>query len=106
MSFGISAIAYLAMATAATAVISYDNGQKQQGAQRDAQAQAKKNAETQATAADQANNRANGKKPNVQGLLSENAMAAKGGIGGTMLTGPTGVDPGALQLGKSTLLGG
>lgn len=106
MAFGISAIGWLAIGTAVSTAVSYDNGQKQQGAQRDAQAQALKTATAQADQADQANNAANKKKPNVQGLLSENAMAAKGGVGGTMLTGPTGVDPNALTLGKSTLLGG
>ena len=102
MSFFVAAV----VVGAASVAVSYDNGQKAQSAQRDAQAQAQRNATVQAAQADQAMNRANGKKPNVQGLLSENAMAAKGGIGGTMLTGPTGVDPNALQLGKSTLLGG
>lgn len=106
MSFGISAIAWLALGTGAAAAISYDQGQKAQGAQRDAQAQAQRNAEKQAALADQANNRANGKKPNVAGLMSENAMAAKGGISDTMLTGPGGVNPDELKLGKSTLLGG
>ena len=33
------------------------------------------------------------------------SASAMGGAGGTMLTGPTGVDPNALALGKSTLLG-
>lgn len=56
--------------------------------------------------ADTAMNRANGKQPDVNGLQSRNAMDAKGGISGTMLTGPQGVDPKTLLLGKTTLLGG
>ena len=106
MSFGITAIGWLAIGTAASAAVTYENGRKSASMARDAQAQALKNATAQADLADQANNRANARKPNSQGLMSENAMAAKGGISGTMLTGPTGVDPNALQLGKTTLLGG
>lgn len=102
MSFFVAAIVVGATAT----YVQYDQGKKAESAQRDAQAQAKTNAEKQAALADQANNRANGKRPNVAGLMSENAMAAKGGISGTMLTGPGGVDPNELKLGKSTLLGG
>ena len=33
-------------------------------------------------------------------------MAGKAGQSGTMLTGPQGVDPSSLLLGKSSLLGG
>jgi hypothetical protein len=101
MSFMVAAVTAFAVNT----YVQYDNGQKQQSAQRDAQAQALKSSQDQAALADQANNRANGKKPNVAGLLSENAMAAKGGIGGTMLTGPTGISPNDLTLGRTTLLG-
>lgn len=59
-----------------------------------------------AAAADQANNKANAKSPDVAGLSSSNALNAKGGQSGTMLTGPQGVDPMSLLLGKKTLLGG
>ena len=75
-------------------------------AQAAASAQATTNAKNQADQADQANNRANGKQPDIAGMSSSNAMAAKGGQSGTMLTGAQGVDPNALSLGKSTLLGG
>lgn len=75
-------------------------------AQASASAQATTNAKNQADQADQANNRANGKLPDVAGLASGNAMSAKGGQSGTMLTGAQGVDPNTLALGKSTLLGG
>ena len=63
-------------------------------------------AEKSAFDADVAMNRANGKQPDVGGLYSRNAMDAKGGASGTMLTGPQGVDPKTLLLGKTTLLGG
>ena len=75
-------------------------------AQSQANAQATANAAKAADAADQANNRANGKQPDINAMSSANSMAAKGGIGGTMLTGPQGVDPKTLLLGKTTLLGG
>ena len=105
MSFGITAMGWMAIASAGAAVVSYKNGQDAMGAQKDAQAQALANAKTQADQADQANNRANGKQPDVNGLSSANSMAAKGGQSGTMLTGATGVDPKTLLLGKTTLLG-
>ena len=40
------------------------------------------------------------------GALAAAMQSGKAGGSGTMLTGPSGVDPAALQLGKSTLLGG
>ena len=51
-------------------------------------------------------NRANAKSPDVGALLSANSQAAKGGQSGTMLTGPSGIDPNSLSLSKSSLLGG
>lgn len=70
--------------------------------QKSAQLDAKRNAEAQATAADQAMNRANQKQPNVRNILESNSGS---GLSGTMLTGPQGVSTDKLQLGKSTLLG-
>lgn len=63
--------------------------------------QAAKQAEDETKAADQAFNRTNQKKP-AQKPAAANALP---GGGSTMLTGPKGVDPNALTLGKSTLLG-
>lgn len=63
-------------------------------------------AKKQQMASDQANNRANAKSPDSAALMATNMMAAKGGQSGTMLTGPSGIDPGALTLGKNSLLGG
>lgn len=74
--------------------------------QRSAQRAAQRNAEATAKASDEANNRANQKSPNVLGALGAAMMSGKGGVSGTMLTGSQGVDPGALSLGRSTLLGG
>ena len=59
-----------------------------------------------AAKADQAYNKANQKKPDTDRLYAANSNAAKGGVSGTMLTGPGGVDPSSLMLGRSTLLGG
>ena len=106
MTFGISAIAYLAMGAAATAGVSLYNGQKQASAAKDAQAQAQKNADKAALDSDIANNRANAKSPDISSLGSKNAMDAKGGISGTLLTGAGGIDTDSLKLGKTTLLGG
>jgi hypothetical protein len=86
-------------------------GQMQAGkagaeAQDRATAAATEQAAKTADAADQAYNRANGKQPNVASLDAGNAQAARGGVSGTLLTGPQGVDPKSLLLGKTTLLGG
>lgn len=70
--------------------------------QKKAQEQALAQAKAQADLQDQANNRAAAKAPNVAALL----MGNKGATGGTLLTGPQGVDPSKLLLGKNTLLGG
>jgi hypothetical protein len=50
-------------------------------------------------------NRANQKRPNTGRILDEAQQAGRAGASGTMLTGPLGVDPSSLKLGRSTLLG-
>lgn len=60
-------------------------------------------ARKQAEMADQANNKANAKTPNIAALLAANQ--SPGGVGSTMLTGPGGVDTSKLTLGRNTLLG-
>lgn len=85
--------------TAGSAYVANKNSKK-------ARAQGREQAEDTAKAASQANNKANQKRANSSAILSSNQMAGKGGQSGTMLTGPGGVDPSALQLGKTTLLGG
>lgn len=79
---------------------------KSANAQKDANDQATKAAQATADAGAEATNKANQKKPDSMALLAGNQAAGKGGASGTMLTGPAGVDPSALQLGKTTLLGG
>lgn len=84
-------------------------GQQQQQAQKKAlnqQKAAQVKAETEAKAqqakSETAMNAANQKQPDMSSIMK--AAQATGGSG-TMLTGPGGVDPGSLTLGKSTLLG-
>ena len=54
----------------------------------------------------EANNKANAKTPDATALMAANLAASKNGQAGTLLTGPGGVDPNSLKLGRSTLLGG
>ncbi len=99
---GFSAVA--AVMAASTAYQAY-SGNKAEQQQRSAQRQAQRQAEATAQAADEANNKVNQKRPDAAGALASAMQAGKSGASGTMLTGPGGVDPGALSLGKSTLLG-
>lgn len=65
---------------------------------RQAEQQAQQAAQQASQQADQQFNRANQRRPD--------AMPGPARAGGsTMLTGPQGIDPGALPLGKSTMLG-
>lgn len=85
--------------------VSYVQGQQAAKTAKNAQNQAKEAAATTAKQADQAFNKANAKTPDIGALDAANQMQAKGGVGSTMLTGAAGVDPTALTLGKTTLLG-
>jgi hypothetical protein len=80
-------------------------GADQADAAKKSMQQAQTNADRTAAQADQDFNRANQKKPDTSAILSAAQQAGKGGQSGTMLTGAQGVDPSALTLGKSTLLG-
>jgi hypothetical protein len=99
-------MAITAIATGITAAASAYSSRQQRKAAEGAQDFAQKQALKTEKAAELANNKANQKKPNGATLLSSNRMAAQGGVGGTMLTGPSGIDPSALSLGRTTLLGG
>ena len=106
MSFGWSAATWMAI-TAATAVATtaytVDNSRKTSNKANDlAKANALKNQQAQ----DEANNRANARGPDSSALMAANMLAAKAGQSGTMLTGPSGVDPTSLTLGKTSLIGG
>lgn len=52
-----------------------------------------------------AQNAANAKTPDVASILKRAATAGNAGQSSTMLTGAGGVNPGTLNLGKTTLLG-
>ena len=75
------------------------------GKQERAQQQAVNAAQGQRKQSEMAMNRANQQQPNIAGIMESASAASSGGAAGTMLTGPTGVDPNALALGKSSLLG-
>lgn len=105
------ALGSLAVAGVGTGVAAY-NGKKSA----DNQAQSLK-AETTATQtaeasalsterkSETADNAVNQQAPDISSILSQAANSSKVGIGSTMLTGSGGVNPGSLNLGKSTLLG-
>ena len=97
--------AALAVAAAGTGYSIYQ-GERAANMQDDSQRQSMAQARQTAQSADEANNRANQKRPNANAILASAQQAAKGGMGGTLLTGPQGVNPGEMSLGKSTLLGG
>lgn len=103
MSLAIVAATAVAVAgsPAYTAYTSNKASKRQQGAQREAVAQA----ERQAVQAERDFNRANAKKPNVGAIVAANQQASLTGQAGTMLTGPQGIDPTKLELGRNTLLG-
>lgn len=51
-------------------------------------------------------NKANQRRPDTQAVMADATAAGAGGASGTMLTGPQGIDPQQLALGRNTLLGG
>ncbi len=95
--------AYGALAT--TALTAYQGQQARIGQTRAAD-MAGRDASLTAQRAEEATNRANAKSPDVAAALSAALLSGKMGNSSTMLTGPQGVDPSKLLLGKSTLLGG
>lgn len=107
-----AAVVGAAAAAAGTgyAVHAGEQGRKAQNAamdqQRAAQAEATRAAETQAERSQQAINAANRKSPDMSSIMGAAASQASGGPSGTMLTGPGGVNPQDLALGRNTLLGG
>lgn len=75
------------------------------GRQQKAQTQAVNAAQGQRKQSEMVINQANRQQPNISGIMQAASAASSGGPSGTMLTGPTGVDPNSLALGKSSLLG-
>lgn len=97
--------AVLATAAVVGTAVAYQNGQDQKKAAERAAQQAQANAQKQEKAADEAINRANQKRADPMAAMDAAIQAGKSGASGTMLTGPQGIDPAALSLGKNTLLG-
>lgn len=116
MTGSISATTAIALASLGAAAVGTGASIYQGSQSADKQKQSLKN-QTTATQQAQANavsterknelatNAANQKTPNIADIMARAAQAAKGGVGSTMLTGPGGVNPGTLTLGKSSLLG-
>lgn len=83
-----------------------DAYQKQALAQQEtAQQEAKTAAEKQAKTSEETMNAATRKNPDVSSIMAAAEATQQGGLGSTMLTGATGIDPNDLKLNKSTLLG-
>lgn len=81
-------------------------GSKARKQARRAQAANEASAEQARQTSEQRYNQANQKMPNIAAIFANNKAQAGKGLGGTFLTGASGVTPGALPLGgSSTLLG-
>ena len=101
MSGVISAVVVGVVGAAASIAAAQSNRRSANQAQDEARRTALKNEKN----AQEAQNRADQKSPDTASILSAAQQASKGGASGTMLTGPLGVDPDALKLGKTSLLG-
>ena len=109
----IEALIGAAVATAAAgtaySVVSGEQAKKAQqdamGEQKRAQAQQAAQAAMQQRRSEQRMAGAAQREPDVQGIMAA-AQQTQGGPTSTMLTGPMGVSPQDLNLGRSTLLGG
>ena len=101
MSGVISAVVVSVVSAAASIAAAQSNRRSANQAQDEARRTALKNEKN----AQEAQNRADQKSPDTASILSAAQQASKGGASGTMLTGPLGVDPDALKLGKTSLLG-
>ena len=99
-----------AAAGAGYSIVAGEQGKKQQQKaleqQERAQAQQLAQAQAQQRRSEMAMNAANRRTPDVGGIMERAGQQAAGGPSATMLTGPGGVDPTQLSLGRSTLLGG
>ncbi len=94
---------------ALTAVLGAGSASEQQKAgygQRVGRDQSLASAKKAADQADQQNNKINARQADFSQSDAEMGALAKGGVAGTMLTGPSGIDQSTLTLGRKTLLGG
>ena len=107
VAVGIMAAA--AVGGTAYGVISGEQGRKAQeqamNQQKQAQDRAAQAASDQASRSEQAMRAANRSAPDVSNIMQNAAKMAGGGAASTMLTGPGGVNPQDLQLGRNSLLG-
>lgn len=99
----------IAAAGTSYAIVAGEQGKKAQEKamqqQEQAQTQAARQAEQQATKSEQAMRRVSQQTPDVAGIMAAAQESVQGGPSATMLTGPQGVDPSQLSLGRNTLLG-
>lgn len=105
-----AAAAGTAAAGTAYGIVAGEQGAKMQrqamGEQKKAQDAAAAQARSQQRRSQQAMAAANRAEPDVAGIMGRAAAEGAGGPASTMLTGPMGVNPQDLQLGRSSLLGG
>lgn len=87
------------------AVVSGVQGSQQASAAKKAANQQQQASDKLYAQQEQENNRANARGPNTDALFAQNEIEGQAGQSGTMLTGPMGVDPNSLALGKNTVLG-
>ncbi len=100
--FGLTATEFIsALALAGSTVSAVSQADASRRASNTANDRAAANASQQ----EQQFNKLNGKNPNSAVMMDQNTQAGKNGPSGTLLTGPQGVDPSKLLLGKNTLLG-
>ncbi len=95
----------IAVGSVVAAGVGAVQGQQQQKQAKKAATQAQANADKQAQQVERDMNARNAKQPNTAAMYSSNQQAAQSGVGSTMLTTPTGVNPNDLVLGRQTLLG-
>jgi hypothetical protein len=99
----------IAAAGTSYAIVSGEQGKKAQEKamqqQQRAQQAAAQQAESQAVKSEAAMRRAGQQTPDVAGIMAAAQEGAAGGPSATMLTGPQGIDPSQLSLGRNTLLG-
>lgn len=110
MSGVVTAVVAVTAVTAGASIYAAERNaamqEKAQKQQEKAQAEALDQAQAEKRKSQEEFNRANRQQPDVNAILANAQQMSKVGGGGTMLTGPGGVNPNQLSLGKSTLLGG
>lgn len=95
-----AAIAAMVASSVAGVAGQVDASRRQKNQAKDATRAAEQQAKEAEKQAEMETNRANQRTANAAASAMPNQ-----GLGGTMLTGPQGVDPNALSLGRNTLLG-